>query len=94
MAKTGSEKAKRLISHYFTKLKGIKIALAGSDLRKMGFPPGPLYKKIFDGLLKVRLNNLARTREDEVRFVRKNFGEYVKETLKNPSSGEYMDRDE
>ncbi|MFC1822133.1 hypothetical protein ACFL9T_05465, partial [Thermodesulfobacteriota bacterium] len=77
-----SEKVKRFISNYFTRLKGTKIALKGRDLKEMGYPPGPLYKKIFNGLLKVRLNNLARTREDEVRFVQETFGDRANRTYK------------
>ena len=73
MAKTGNEKIKRLISNYFTKLKGTKVQLSGKDLLKMGFKPGPIYKEIFTRLLEARLNNHIKTREDEVRFVEHTF---------------------
>ncbi|MBK5100765.1 MAG: CCA tRNA nucleotidyltransferase, partial [Desulfobacteraceae bacterium] len=73
MAKTGNEKIKRLISNYFTKLKGTKVQLSGEDLLKMGFKPGPIYKEIFTRLLEARLNNHIKTREDEVRFVEHTF---------------------
>ncbi len=73
MAKTASEKTRRLISSYFTRLKGTKIQLRGRDLVHMGFEPGPVFRKIFDSLLEARLNNLVRTREDEVRFVEKSW---------------------
>ena len=73
MAKTGNEKIKRLISNYFTKLKGTKVQLSGEDLLKIGFKPGPIYKEIFTRLLEARLNNHIKTREDEVRFVEHTF---------------------
>jgi tRNA nucleotidyltransferase (CCA-adding enzyme) len=73
MARTNSEKSKRLISSYFTKLKGTKILLKGRDLSNMGFQPGPLYREIFDRVLEARLNNLIKTKEDEVRFVEEHF---------------------
>lgn len=73
MARTNSEKAKRLISSYFTKLKGTKILLKGRDLSNMGFQPGPVYREIFDRVLEARLNNLIKTKEDEVRFVEEHF---------------------
>ena len=73
MAKTGNEKIKRLISNYFTKLKGTEVQLSGKDLLKMGFKPGPIYKEIFTRLLEARLNNHIKTREDEVRFVEHTF---------------------
>jgi tRNA nucleotidyltransferase (CCA-adding enzyme) len=74
MAKTGSEKVRRLISSYFTNLKGTEIQLKGKDLLKMGFSPGPFFKEIFDRLLEARLNDLVKTKEDEVRFVGETFG--------------------
>ena len=77
MAKANSEKVKRLISHYFTKLKGAEIGLRGRDLKQMGFEPGPLYKEILESLLKARLNNLIRTTDDEVRFVKEAFGGHL-----------------
>jgi tRNA nucleotidyltransferase (CCA-adding enzyme) len=69
LAKSRSDKARRLISRYFTRLKGIRVELKGQDLIHMGFEPGLLFKEIFDGLLKARLNNVVKTREDEIKFV-------------------------
>jgi tRNA nucleotidyltransferase (CCA-adding enzyme) len=68
MAKAGNEKTKRLVSHYFTKLKRTKILLKGKDLVGMGFKPGPVYKKVFDEILKARLNDKVNSREDEISF--------------------------
>ena len=73
MAKAGSEKTKRHISIYFTKLKGTKIQIRGKDLVKMGLQPGPIFKEIFDRLLEARLNKQIKSKEDEVRFVEKAF---------------------
>jgi len=70
MAKANSEKVKRLISTYFTKLKGTKIQLRGRDLLKIGLEPGPIFKEIFDRLLEAKLNGLVKTKEDEIRLVR------------------------
>jgi tRNA nucleotidyltransferase (CCA-adding enzyme) len=74
MAKSRNEKTKRLISIYFTRLKGTAVRLKGRDLKLMGFKPGPIYKKILDSLLRARLNNLVSSREDEVRFVTESYG--------------------
>ncbi len=73
MAKTTSEKVKKLVSNYFTKLKGVETQIQGKDLIRMGYKPGPVFKKIFDRLLGARLNGLIKTREDEVGFVRETF---------------------
>ena len=70
MAKAGNKKVKRLISKYFTTLKRTKIILKGKDLLNIGFKPGPIFKEIFDRLLEARLNNLIKTREDEISFAK------------------------
>ena len=73
MAKANNEKFKKLISNYFTKLKGTIIRVRGSDLMKMGFKPGPLYREIFSSILKARLNDAVSTREDEIDYIKENF---------------------
>jgi tRNA nucleotidyltransferase (CCA-adding enzyme) len=73
MAKANNEKLKRLISNYFTRLKGTKIQLKGKDLISMGIKPGPVFKEIFESLMELRLNNRVKTKEDEVKFVEGRF---------------------
>jgi tRNA nucleotidyltransferase (CCA-adding enzyme) len=75
MARANNRTIKRLVSHYFTKLKGTRRVLRGKDLRTMGFPPGPLFREILDAVLEARINNEVATREDEVAFVRERYGE-------------------
>ncbi len=77
MADANSEKTKRFISTYFSRLKGTKIELRGKDLLIMGFQPGPIFKEIFSRLLEARLNNLIKTKDDEVRFVEQYFGAHL-----------------
>jgi tRNA nucleotidyltransferase (CCA-adding enzyme) len=73
MAQAANKRIKRLISNYFIKLKGTKIQLRGRDLVSMGFKPGPIFREIFEHLLEARLNNLVKTKEDELKFVRDKF---------------------
>jgi tRNA nucleotidyltransferase (CCA-adding enzyme) len=75
MARANNRTIKRLVSHYFTKLKGTRRVLRGKDLRTMGFPPGPLFREILDAVLEARINNEVATREDEAAFVRERYGE-------------------
>lgn len=78
MAKTGSEKVKRQISNYFTRMKGVKIRLGGKDLKKIGFKPGRLYKEIFNAILEARLDGFVNTKRDEEKFVRERFGKHLR----------------
>jgi tRNA nucleotidyltransferase (CCA-adding enzyme) len=77
MARVSNEKIKRMISNYFTNLKGTKIVLKGKDLKKMGFEPGPIYKEIFDSLMRAKLNNLVGTKDEEAGFVKEMFGSHM-----------------
>jgi tRNA nucleotidyltransferase (CCA-adding enzyme) len=77
MAKANNEKIKKIISNYFTRLKGKRLYLKGRDLKDMGFQPGPLYKEIFTRLLEASLNGKVGTREEEIEFVKERFGEHL-----------------
>jgi tRNA nucleotidyltransferase (CCA-adding enzyme) len=77
MERTNSEKIKRMLSNYFTKLKGTEVKLKGKDLKGMGFQPGLLYKEIFNSLMEARLNNFISTRNDEIRFLKERFGNHL-----------------
>jgi tRNA nucleotidyltransferase (CCA-adding enzyme) len=70
MALSENEKVKRLISLFFTKIKGARCALRGKDLIKMGLKAGPVFKKILDRLLEARLNEEVRTREEELELAK------------------------
>jgi tRNA nucleotidyltransferase (CCA-adding enzyme) len=47
--------------------------LGGEDLRKLGYPPGPLYQEIFRSLRDARWKGAIRTRPDEIRHVLRTF---------------------
>jgi tRNA nucleotidyltransferase (CCA-adding enzyme) len=70
MAKANKEKAKKYISLYLTHLRDVKVALTGDDLKAMGIPPGPRYKKILAELLDAKLDNAVKNREQETAFVK------------------------
>jgi tRNA nucleotidyltransferase (CCA-adding enzyme) len=75
MAKAKNERMKKLISHFFTQLKGKMIRINGNDLIKMGFRSGPVFKKIFERLLEARINQLTQKKEDEIALVKREFGD-------------------
>ena len=74
MAITRSEKTKRSISTFFTKVKGTEVLLRGRDLIKMGYKPGPFFREILDSILEAKLEGDVSTREDEIEFVEDRFG--------------------
>jgi tRNA nucleotidyltransferase (CCA-adding enzyme) len=77
MARANNKAIRRMISKFFTSLKGSKSLLRGRDLKALGFKPGPFYKEILDALFAARLNSMVSTREEEVKFVTDRFGMYL-----------------
>ncbi|UCD35490.1 MAG: CBS domain-containing protein [Nitrospiraceae bacterium] len=73
MAKAPNQEQKKAISLYLTTLRKITPELTGKDLKKMGYTPGPLFKKILASLLDARLERLVKSRVEEIAFVNKNF---------------------
>ncbi|MEW6601725.1 MAG: CBS domain-containing protein, partial [Nitrospirota bacterium] len=73
MARTKDQEQKKAISLYLTTLRKIKPELTGKELKKMGYAPGPVFKKILNAILEERLERRIKSREEEVAFVKKRF---------------------
>jgi tRNA nucleotidyltransferase (CCA-adding enzyme) len=71
MAKAKQEAAKKYVSLYLTRLRNVKVTLSGDDLKTMGIPPGPRYKRILSRLLDAKLDRKVKNREEEIEFVKK-----------------------
>lgn len=69
MARTSDPLKKKAMSRYHTKLAAVRITVTGSDLKAMGIPPGPLYRRLLDGLLDARLDKEVLSRDDELKWV-------------------------
>ncbi len=73
MALTNIDHVKKSISVFITKLRHETPIINGARLKKMGYPSGPLFSKIFDALLDARLNGHVLTEEDEVNYIHEHF---------------------
>jgi tRNA nucleotidyltransferase (CCA-adding enzyme) len=71
MAAARQQKVKKAISHYFTKLRRVRIAIKGRDLKKLQLKPGPIYRQIMQAVLDARLDGRLKTKQDELDFVRR-----------------------
>jgi len=71
MAATKQTDVKRLISHYFTRLRSVSPVLSGKDLQKMGVQPGPIYREVIDAVRSARLDERVRTFDDEMALARR-----------------------
>ncbi|MBI5664906.1 MAG: CBS domain-containing protein [Nitrospirae bacterium] len=73
MARARDRRQKKAISLYLTTLRKIKPELTGEDLKRMGYAPGPLFRKILTSLLEARLERRIKSRQEEVEFLKENF---------------------
>ena len=69
MAKADKEDTRRAVSHYFHRYRNVRTELTGKDLKEMGVPPGPIYRKLLDELLDARLNLQIRNRFEEFQYL-------------------------
>jgi len=65
-----SPAAQRNINLFLNKLRYIKPALTGNDLKRMGIPPGPRIKEILNLLHEARLDGKVTSRKDEEGMVK------------------------
>ena len=84
MAKTQQDVTTKTLAGYFMQLRQVKTDLNGEDLIKMGFSPGPVFKKILDTLLEAKLNGELTDRSEEIEFVKKHFPENQAELASAP----------
>ena len=68
-----AEIAKKRISFFQTQLRNVSITMSGKDLLKLGLPPGPLFGKVLQSITEAKLNGTVKTRDDEFRFVKRQF---------------------
>lgn len=80
MARAEKEETRKAVSHYFHRYRNVTTDLKGKDLKEMGIPPGPIYRKLLDQILDARLNGEARSRNDEFLFLQKRYQELFTNT--------------
>ncbi len=59
------EEARARIAEYWTRWRRVRPALTGDDLRAMGLPPGPRYRRILTALRAARLDGEVKDEADE-----------------------------
>ncbi len=65
---SGMPVVRQNLNLYLTKLRYVKPLLSGTDLRRIGFAPGPKVGEILNALRKARLNGEVKTKNDEEKF--------------------------
>ena len=68
-----SENIKAKLARYAQEWQHVQPFTVGSDLKKMGFKPGPIYRKIFSALRAAHLDGHITTREEEQKLITEQF---------------------
>ncbi len=66
----GMSRAQQRLNEFLNKLRYIRPALNGEDLKRLGVAPGPEIKRVQQQLLEAKLEGKALTRRDEEALVR------------------------
>ncbi|MGC8658201.1 MAG: hypothetical protein ACP5U1_03930, partial [Desulfomonilaceae bacterium] len=83
MSKTSEEQSRRSISEFITKLRHVRPAITGKDLKEMGYPPGPIFGSILNSLREARLDGFVRNLDEEKKFVKTFFPLESRAVVKN-----------
>jgi tRNA nucleotidyltransferase (CCA-adding enzyme) len=66
---TESPRVRRTLQVFLTKLRYVRTALNGEELKKLGISPGPQMGKVLELLHRAKLDGEVRTRADEKQLV-------------------------
>jgi len=80
MGISSKKAAKKALSLYVTKLRHIKPALRGQDLKDLGLPPGPIFREILNRLQDANLDGRLQGRQAEIDFIRKEYAHKLTRT--------------
>ena len=72
-ARTARRSASAAIGTYLRESVYVTTHLRGRDLRELGYPPGPDYRRMLAALLRERVDGRLPSREEEVRWILQTF---------------------
>lgn len=82
MGKAQREETRKAVSHYFHRYRNTQIELRGKDLKAMGIPPGPIYRRMLDDLMDARIDKLVQGRHEEINFLLSRWPEFFSEVAR------------
>ncbi|MDD5006141.1 MAG: hypothetical protein PHS93_06540 [Candidatus Omnitrophica bacterium] len=71
LALSKRQRTKQRIQDFFVKHHHKKLTITGGDLLSLGIKPGPKFKKLFQVVLRAKINGKIHNREEELGFVKK-----------------------
>ncbi|MCX5858887.1 MAG: hypothetical protein NT056_03160 [Proteobacteria bacterium] len=77
-AQTQKEPARKALRFFLHGQAFTKPETDGQDLKRLGIPPGPLYREILARLRDLKMNGETRTKKQELEWVRKQYGPHLR----------------
>ncbi len=65
------EKYSKNIRRYFKKLADTALSISGEDLKKMGYRPSPIFKKVLDEVLRLKIEGEISDRNGELEIAKR-----------------------
>ncbi len=63
-----------MVKTFLEVLRDVKLLITGKDLIELGLLPSPYFNKIFNAVLKEKLDGKLKTKEEELKFLQKYIG--------------------
>lgn len=70
MAKVRKPDIIKRINEFLEAHNGIKLAVTGEDLKKIGFVPGPHFKELLTSTLHAKIDKAIKNKNDEIEFIK------------------------
>jgi len=69
LASAATDLVRERIKNYLARSRHNKLLINGEDIKKLGYRPGPDFKKALNAARDARLDGLVSSREEEIRFI-------------------------
>ena len=83
MGRAEKEAILKAVSYFFHRYRNTRTELKGKDLKAMGVPPGPIYRRLLDELLDARIDKLVQSRHEEINYLLSTWPELFSEAAKS-----------
>lgn len=78
MAKQNKSDIIKKINEYLLVHNGIRLAVDGSDLKELGFVPGPHFKEMLVKTLYAKIDKVVKDKDEEIKFIKEHGSRHIK----------------
>lgn len=71
LSSADNDKLKKRVFLFLSKIKKVKLSISGDDLKKFNIPPGPVFKKVLDKILFLKIGRKIKSKKEEILWAQK-----------------------